>query len=73
MIRLEVADYCGECRDFKPDVQEPVRAFGDFDGVVFQSDTIILCGHRHRCERIRRYLEKKLHEERKADTSNEMS
>lgn len=61
MIRIDIQEYCHECVDFKPDVERPVRMFGD-DNAVIQTDTVVRCEYRGRCEAIRRYLEKKVGE-----------
>lgn len=66
-IRIDVKDYCAECCDFEPDVTQPTKTiihkvdparFVDEDVVVRQTDTIVRCKHRNRCEAIKRYLEK---------------
>lgn len=62
MIKLEVREYCHDCMDFEPDVTSPIRMFGD-DDVIIQSDTVVRCEYRGRCEAIRRYLEKQVGEE----------
>lgn len=61
MIKLDIQDYCQECMDFSPDVDEPVRMFSG-DDCVFQTNTVIRCEHRRRCEAIKRYLEKQAKE-----------
>lgn len=64
MIKLEVEGYCHQCSDFSSDVVKPEKFFvaGDLNGGVGQSDTIVRCEHRRRCEAIRRYLELKMNE-----------
>lgn len=56
MIRIEIEDYCQSCMDFSPDVIKPTRSF-TLDGGMIQTDTIVRCTHRKRCENIKRYLE----------------
>ena len=59
MIRLEIAEYCSECEDFKASVETPAKYFAE-DEVIVLSDTVISCANKKRCEAIRRYLERKL-------------
>ena len=59
MIRVSVEDYCQSCMEFVPDVIPPVRSFSD-NMAVKQTDTIIQCKHRKRCETIKRYLDQQL-------------
>lgn len=56
MIRVSVEDYCQSCMEFAPDVTPPQRSFSE-NGAVKQTDTIIQCKHRRRCESIKRYLD----------------
>ena len=56
MIRLNVEEYCHECVAFDPDVTEPVRAFSTDGKEIIQTDTIVQCKHRRRCEAIKKYL-----------------
>ena len=60
MIRIDVEDYCGACMDFSPDVIRPTRevVYSGFtpDPVILQSDTIVQCEYRKRCEAIKKYL-----------------
>ena len=55
MIRINVEDYCQSWMEFSPDITPPVRSFSE-NGAVKQTDTIIQCKHRKRCETITRYL-----------------
>ena len=57
MIRVEVRDYCHDCFDFEANVQgaEEYQINGKPSG---QTDTIIRCRQRNRCENIRKYIEK---------------
>lgn len=63
-IRIDVKEYCAECCDFEADVTKPERSTlysEDFIGVkeIFrQTDTIVRCKYRNRCEAIKRFLEK---------------
>lgn len=63
-IRIDVKDYCAECCDFEPDVTKPERStlyfesMGEQKNMVLQTDTIVRCKYRNRCEAIKRYLEK---------------
>lgn len=59
MIVLEVQDYCHDCPSFEADVQRPEKMFADYNEVVM-SNTIIHCEYRGRCERLKRYLERKI-------------
>ena len=59
MIRVDVEDYCQSCMDFSPDIIPPQRSFSD-NGVVKQTDTIIQCKRRKRCETMIRFLEQQL-------------
>ena len=60
MIKLDVRDYCHACMDFSPDVIPPVRELVPPTGEIKQSDTIIQCEHRRRCDAIRKYLERQM-------------
>lgn len=62
MIRLSVEEYCHQCMDFVPDVTEPERAFAG-GGEIIQTDTIVQCEHRRRCEAIKKYLIRQAKEE----------
>lgn len=57
MIILDVQDYCQNCKDFDADVEKPKRVLSG-DGNVLQTDTIIRCENRNRCEGIKKYLER---------------
>lgn len=60
-IRVDVRDYCAECCDFEADVMKPERSTLILDGrktMVMQTDTIVRCKYRNRCEAIKRFLEK---------------
>lgn len=57
MIKVEVQNYCQSCLAFEPDVEKPTKFYVGSD-VVNQTDTIIRCEYRKRCEGIIRYLDK---------------
>ena len=57
MIKLDIQEYCGQCMDFSPDVARPIKMHTT-DNEIIQTDTVIRCEYRGRCEAIRRYLEK---------------
>lgn len=56
MIKLDIQPYCESCMDFQPDVERPVKMHSGDD--VIQTDTVVRCSNRGRCEAIRRYLER---------------
>lgn len=60
MIRIEVEEYCDACMDFSPDVSRPSKGFvtsiEDLSQLTFQTDTIIRCEYRKRCDAIKKYL-----------------
>ena len=58
MIRLEIADYCNNCQEFKPEVYGQ-NLYGNGDEY---HETIIRCEHRRLCEDIKNYLEKQTKE-----------
>ena len=62
MIRVDVEDYCHECRDFIANVTMTTRNVERNEW----SDTIIQCEHRKRCAGLVRYLEHKLKTETEA-------
>lgn len=59
MIRINVEEYCHQCLDFEADVTKPVRSVND-DGKHVQTDTIVQCKYRKRCNGIRRFLEQQV-------------
>ena len=59
MIVLEVQDYCHDCPSFEADVQRPEKIFADND-MVMMTNTVVRCEYRNRCERLKRYLERKV-------------
>ena len=63
MIRLNVEEYCHQCLDFMPDVTEPERTFAVDTDEIIQTDTVIQCKHRRRCEAIKKYLIRQTREE----------
>lgn len=74
MIRIDVEEYCHACLDFSPDVIKPTREVVyvndplEFMPVqkVIQSNTIIQCEYRRRCEAIKKYLTRQAKEETEA-------
>ena len=60
MIKLDVKDYCHACMDFSPKVIPARKQFADWSGEVEQTDTVIQCERRSRCEAIREYLERQM-------------
>lgn len=62
MIRVDVKDYCHACMGFEAYVIEPVKYEANNNHVI-QTDTIIQCEHRRKCESIRRYLESQMKNE----------
>lgn len=61
-IKLEVREYCSNCMDFVADVERPFRLHGDNEP-IYQSDTIVRCKQRGKCEAIRRHLDTTLGKE----------
>ena len=65
MIRLEVKDYCQNCRAFEPDVEYPnnyLEATTIKDGTKLihnTSDVIIRCACRSCCENLVNFIEKR--------------
>lgn len=55
MIRINVEEYCHKCLDFTPDVIPPTRDVNE-KGEHTQTDTIVQCKYKKRCEGIKRYL-----------------
>lgn len=64
MIRIEVEEYCHACMDFSPDVTRPTREVVYIHdprelmpiSKINQTDTIVRCEYRKRCETIKNYL-----------------
>lgn len=57
MIRLNVEKYCHPCLFFEAEVIEPVVLHAG-NLVVNQSDTIVQCANRLRCEKLFEQFEK---------------
>lgn len=56
MIKLDVAEYCHNCPEFEPLVEQDTKGLlYDMSLIV---DTTIKCAHRDRCRSMCRYLEK---------------
>lgn len=73
MIKLEVQPYCEKCRSFEADVEQPkvdiMQGFDHGQRVpiehIVQSDTVVRCVNRRKCENIKRFLEQRVKEEKK--------
>lgn len=63
MIKLEVHEYCHRCFDFKPSTQKPSMFYGGDNGSG-QTDTIIRCESRSRCEHIREHIREHLEKDK---------
>lgn len=57
MIRLNVEKYCHPCLFFEAEVIEPEAIYAG-DQIVHQSDTIVQCANRLRCEKLFEQFEK---------------
>lgn len=68
MICVEVKPYCDQCMEFEPDVKKPDRMYVG-DGTVIQTDTIVRCAHRRRCQTLEQYFMKR--EKERADLEKE--
>ena len=55
-IRLDVKEYCSVCREFEAHVDKNVLE--NFFGEVVDSETVVSCVNRHKCELLKKYLEK---------------
>lgn len=60
MIKLEVEDYCHDCRAFDPETEE-VTSFSI--GNPYLSDTVVKCHNAKWCARMMQRLERKLRKE----------
>lgn len=60
MINLIIEEYCHECPDFEAEVRKGAKA-SMVDGHVAHC-TNIFCVHRLKCDRIARYLAKRMEE-----------
>ena len=58
MIKLDVKEYCHACMDFSPDVIHARKEFADFTDEIVQTNTVVQCEYRRRCEAIKEYLER---------------
>ena len=70
MIRLDVEDYCQDCRAFEPetDTNALYSINGEFNG-EFSVETVITCERRNWCKNLVRYLKKQL--EKVGDTDGD--
>lgn len=57
MIRLEVEDYCQDCRAFEPETDTNVLYSVNGE---FSVETVITCERRNWCRNLVRYLEKRV-------------
>lgn len=62
MIRVDVEDYCHECRNFNPVATIATRTGENGEW----SDTVVRCEHRKHCLGLVRYLESQLKSETEA-------
>lgn len=63
MIILEVQPYCDNCLNFQADVERPHRFYANGQLLeIEQTDTIVRCEDRNKCERMIQYLRRKDHE-----------
>lgn len=63
MIQLNVEEYCHQCLDYVPDVIPAERKFAEDSDDIIQTDTIVQCKFRRRCEAIKNYLIRQAKEE----------
>lgn len=60
MIKLEVEDYCHDCRAFDPETEEvTVYTLGN----PYHTDTVVRCRNAKWCARMMQRLERKLRKE----------
>ena len=65
MIKLDVAEYCHDCPEFKPEVikSQPIYdAIGNYVGML--DPTLVVCEQRNTCRRFMKYLQKRLAKEK---------
>lgn len=55
MIKIEVENYCHPCIEFEADVEVPIAYYAS-GKIVEQTDTIVRCKHRRRCENIVNFI-----------------
>lgn len=55
MIRVDVQPYCDNCLGFEPSIERPQKYFADNQAVA-QTDTIIHCKYKTRCEAMVQWL-----------------
>lgn len=65
MIELRVEDYCHDCLDFSADVKQPERLYAGDEVCATIGTTIVRCEYAKRCASIKRYLERRMHTEKK--------
>ena len=60
MIKLEIEDYCQDCRAFDPETEEAtVYNFGN----PYRTETVVRCSNAKWCARMMQHLERKLRKE----------
>lgn len=55
MIKLSVADYCQECKDFDPKVIKSDSVYTTF-GEQFYKDITVICEHWATCRRVAKFV-----------------
>lgn len=65
MIKLEVEDYCHDCRAFDPETEEVTVYTLDNPYNTYNTDTIVRCRNAKWCARMMQRLERKLRKEQK--------
>lgn len=55
MIKLSVADYCQECKDFDPKVIKSDTVYTAFNE-QFYKDTTVICEHWATCRRVAKFV-----------------
>lgn len=63
MIKLEVEDYCQDCRNFEADVQRPNIYHAMFGEEFSSGDTIVRCEYRKHCKHVVEFVKKKEEEQ----------
>ena len=60
MIYVDVEKYCHDCPEFEPRIDKDDLTIMGFElpNMVCKVDTKISCEHRHRCEEIKKFIEK---------------
>ena len=58
-IRLDVADYCQECTDFRAEVKNAEKMYAGINDYIL-TNTVITCKDKDRCKNLARYLETRM-------------